>query len=71
MGDLEKRSMAIIRAAEKAVAHIRDPKQRAEAKAVFHATMKKLEVGINPRRESVRALGVRDRRMGYDKDIER
>ena len=71
MGDLEKRSAAIIRAAENAVASIRDPKQRAEAKAVLDATMKKLEASMRPRRGSVRTPAVRDRGKVQDRDFER
>ena len=71
MGDLEKRSSDIIRAAEKAVANIRDPKKRAEAKAVFDATMKKLEASMRPRRGSARTPAVRDRGKHKDKDLER
>lgn len=71
MSDLEKRSTAIIRAAEKAVANIRDPKQRAEAKALFDATMKKLEASIRPRRGSARTRVVRDHGKDQDRDLER
>ena len=71
MSDLEKRSTAIIRAAEKAVANIRDPKQRAEAKAVFDATMNKLEASIRPERGSKRTRVVRDRSKDQDRDLER
>ena len=71
MDNLEKRSAAIIRAAEKAVANIRDPKQRAEAKAVFDATMKKLEPSMGSGQASAKPPIVRDRGIDKDRDFER
>ena len=71
MSDLEKRSTAIIRAAENAVANIRDPKQRAEAKAVLDATMKKLEASMGPGRGNARPRATRDRAMEEEIDFER
>ena len=71
MSDLDKRSKAIIRAAENAVANIRDPKQRAEAKAVLDATMMKLEASMGPRRGSPRARVAQGGSLGKDIDFER
>ena len=71
MSELDTRSKAIIDAAEKAVAKIQNPTQRAEAKARLDATLKKLEAAKGRSSGRSRSPSGRDRASDRDQDFER
>ena len=71
MSELDTRSRAIINTAEKAVANIQNPSQRAEAKARLDATLKKLEAASGRSSGSSRYSSGRVRALGRDQDFDR
>ena len=71
MSKLDTKSKAIIDAAEKAVANIQNPTQRAEAEARLDATLKKLESAIGRGSASSRSSSGRNGQLNRDRDFER
>lgn len=71
MSELDTKSKAIIDAAEKAVANIQNPTQRAEAKARLDATLKKLKAARGRSYADSRSSSGRDRALDRDQDFDR
>ena len=71
MSKLDIKSKAIIDAAQKAVANIQNPTQRAEAEARLDATLKKLESAMARSSAGSRSSPARDRVSDRDQELDR